>query len=197
MSEDDSSAPQHVTDDDRDELAAALIAALTLIYKGQQAQALQKLGQNPVSFAIPLYAQQQIESFANRRADLIQAGINSRMAQSDNQQQTADSIDQYHNDVLLPFLISTVTHNALIDAYRSVPADMGNGPLTHGATYTMPQGDGSAADNTLWEWKQNSSFVDDCTDAQDMSPAPLRDIESQFGRPPAHPNCRCSLTPVS
>lgn len=173
-----------VSDENRRRLEAALVVALALIYAGKSQEAYAALGAAGVtvdSDSLPFAIRSFLASFAADRAQKVQEGINTRIATAENVASMAADIGAYNDTVLAPYIISTVEHKAVLDAFQSTPGTAGQ----------------SAADEHLWTWTQQTSFPDDCADAAGASPASLGELLGIVGGPPPrHERCQCSLDPV-
>lgn len=176
-----------ITNTHRHQLTDALAAALLLIYAGSRAKALSQLGSQVAALDLPPSVNANVLAFARDRADAIQRGVNERVAGATDAASVAAEITDYNERVLQPYLTSWARHQGLLAAYRETARPGGK-------TAAEVRADGAPQ---LWVWTQNTDFVDDCTDANDASPAPLADLESIAGTPPAHPRCQCTLDPES
>lgn len=171
----------HVSDKQRDQLAAGIALGLAGIYRAKRRQSLRRL-QSDASDAVPADAQKRIQSFAAERAQLVQTGINQRLDGADDPAQAKQEIRRYNAQTLIPFLVSFASHAGTIDTYAST---------------SLPGQNGPARDAVTWTWTQMSDCQDVCAAADEASPAlygTLVDIAG--GPPPRHPNCACGLSPT-
>jgi hypothetical protein len=184
-----------VNDDERRRLQDAITAAALLIYLGAKREAQYTLGvtQAPVADDDQRAA---INEFGAQRAQLIQTGINTRLAAAvaalgdDPSEDAAHAavhaalgeIATYHTAVLVPYITSWAYHRGLVDAYHET---------------VDPMTGRSHAESTQWVWTQYTDCMDDCSDAAAASPAPYDDLAAiTGGPPPAHPRCACDLSPA-
>jgi hypothetical protein len=183
-----------ISDEQRDAIAAGLLAALLLIYRGR-VMAIYAALKLDLAVTVSAAAQSSLATFAVQRARLIQVGINDRVSAAldalpdDADQQATDaalaavrqSVETHHTDKLLPVLISAAWHQATVDTYQNTESS---------------QPDKSLADVTPWTWTQYTEFEDDCQDAAAASPASLDDLLAIAGdKPPLHVGCGCTLDP--
>jgi hypothetical protein len=184
-----------VTDDDRHRIEEAIAASALLMYLGAKREAHYALG---VSQAPAADDDQRAEiiDFAAQRAQLVQTGINTRVAAAvaalgdrpaEDEVRAAvhaalAEIATYHAAVLIPYITSWAYHRGLVDAYHET-IDPATG---------RPH-----AESQQWIWTQTTDCVDDCTEAAAASPASVDDlIAIAGGPPPAHPRCACDLAPA-
>lgn len=187
-------APQ-VNDRHRTELAAALLIALLALYRRRTRQTLDALGLTTAPVVVSASTMAWLTAFANDRAAKAQRGINLRLGQAITElpdgadasvqraalQQARTEMRDYNGTWLVPFLISTVSHQELVDTYRDQPSS------TPGV---------SLADAVPWTWEQFTGYADECQAAAAASPASLDDLLAITGGMPAiHERCQCTCTP--
>ncbi len=191
-------APQapRVNDRHRKELAAALLIALLALYRRRTRQTLDALGLTTTPVVVSASTMAWLTAFANDRAAKAQRGINLRLGQAVTElpdgadagvqraalQQARTEMRDYNGTWLVPFLISTVVHQELVDTYRDLPSSMPGVSL---------------ADAVPWTWEQFTSNPDDCAEAAAASPASLDTLLGITGSPPpVHERCLCQLSPT-
>lgn len=212
-----------VSDSHRDALQAALLAALLLVYLGRTSEARAALSQSGL-FSMSSDALATLHAFVADRAQLIQAGINARIAQlktalssgSTTAERAAatNSLPKPVRDALsgLEGAATSEERATAHDALKQSIHDYHAGTLgpfmdsttVHAALIDTYQSVESAtpgvsmADSVLWEWVRNTEWKHDgCQEAEDASPAPLDTLIGLAGSAPSvHLGCDCDLHPA-
>lgn len=178
----------HVTDEDRERLAAEIAAALALIYQHHAQRAYARLKRTPRALHQGFRIQHTLNAKASEVAGSVQRGVNTRIANAqvdpenpDAVAQSQQAMDTYNAKTLVPYLTAWAAQQALSDVYADTPS---------------PTPGLSMRDAVNWVWTQVTDNPDDCADAAAASPASYNQLVGiGGGEPPVHRNCQCSLDP--
>lgn len=183
-------AAEAVSDQDRNQLEAELLAGLIAVYLHRHGATLAKLGNIQAELNLSPAALVALRREAHDVANTVQSGVNKRISAAQNApdpgeavQQAKNGMHDYNRKTLLPYLVRFAATRGNTDAYARTPS------TTPGV---------SMRDAILWDWERTSgcTFSDPCGDAQDASPASYDTLVSiAGGEPPLHRSCACGIVP--